>query len=67
MVKILTGNVNAIALRKARIVYNFGLSEYSRINETNVCGFRAHYRIYSAIRRGFHLSRMTTKNLISSM
>ena len=25
------------------------------------------YRIYSAIRRGFHLSRMTTNNLISSM
>ena len=26
-----------------------------------------YYRIYSAIRRGFHLSRMTTNNLISSM
>ena len=25
------------------------------------------HRIYSAIRRGFHLSRMTTNNLISSM
>ena len=25
------------------------------------------YRIYSAIKRGFHLSRMTTNNLISSM
>ena len=25
------------------------------------------YRIYLAIRRGFHLSRMTTNNLISSM
>ena len=25
------------------------------------------YRIYSAIRRGFHLTRMTTNNLISSM
>ena len=25
------------------------------------------YRIYSAIRRGFHLSRMTTNNLTSSM
>ena len=25
------------------------------------------YRIYSAIRRGFHLSKMTTNNLISSM
>ena len=25
------------------------------------------YRIYSAIRRGFHLSRMTTNNSISSM
>ena len=25
------------------------------------------YRIYSAIRRGFHLSRTTIKNLISSM
>ena len=42
MVKILTGNDNTIALRKAKIVYNFGLSEYSRINETNVCGFGAH-------------------------
>ena len=26
-----------------------------------------HYRIYLAIRRGFHLSRMTTNILISSM
>ena len=26
-----------------------------------------YYRIYLAIRRGFHLSRMTTNNLISSM
>ena len=25
------------------------------------------YHIYSAIRRAFHLSRMTTNNLISSM
>ena len=25
------------------------------------------YRIYSAVRRGFHLSRMSTNNLISSM
>ena len=29
--------------------------------------FKSQYRIYSAIRRGFHLSRMTTNNLISSM
>ena len=28
---------------------------------------KANYHIYSAIRRGFHLSRMTTNNLISSM
>ena len=29
--------------------------------------FNKEYRIYLAIRRGFHLSRMTTNNLISSM
>ena len=32
-------------------------------NMRNLCS----YHIYSAIRRGFHLSRMTTNNLISSM
>ena len=39
-----------------------GTSALLRISRKNFM-----YRIYLAIRRGFHLSRMTTNNLISSM
>ena len=44
-------------------LFSFNLHFYSvlRVAITHT------YRIYSAIRRGFHLSRMTTNNLISSM
>ena len=38
-----------------------------RIQISRRVGFDNNYRIYSAIRRGFHLSRMTINNLISSM
>ena len=33
--KIVITNVNPIAPRKAKIVYNFGISEYNRVNINN--------------------------------
>ena len=42
--------------------------ELRRLQKTwSVSQYPKVYRIYLAIRRGFHLSRMTTNNLISSM
>ena len=39
----MTALVNPIALRKAKIVYNFGLSECNRVNDT-LC-----FQTYAAI------------------
>ena len=33
---VLTASVNPIALRKAKIVYNFGLSECNNVNNTSM-------------------------------
>ena len=53
-------HINPIALRKAKLYGVLALLSAIGLIETK-------YRIYSAIRRGFHLARMTTNNLISSM
>ena len=45
-----------------------GQSVHSDVRDKQISkAVKVYYRIYSAIRRGLHLSRMTTNNLISSV
>ena len=40
--RILFFDMNQTALRKAKTVYNFGLSECDRIKRKNICAFKGH-------------------------